>query len=284
VARIRTIKPEFWKHEDLSELPEATHMLAAALLNHADDEGYFNANPALVRAECCPLREPSVSVHDSLISLAKIGYLQLGAGTDGKRYGRIVKFDDHQRVNRPTPSKIKDLVAVWEDSPRTHPQLSEHSPPERKGKEGKGTGNGKETLPGVESTGVDPEPVLTLVDKKPSEDERVVAIVLDAYHRTLPDCRRLEVLTPKRRKRVLAANKLARNLCKTNGWQLTVREFWLHYFGQCALDPWLRGEVPNPNNPRWKQNLEVLISEDRFAEIMDRAIAAANAEPDAEAA
>jgi hypothetical protein len=56
MARIRTIKPEFWRHEDLSALPEATHMLAAQLLNYADDYGYFNANPALIKAEVSPLR------------------------------------------------------------------------------------------------------------------------------------------------------------------------------------------------------------------------------------
>jgi hypothetical protein len=135
VARIRTIKPEFWTHEDLSELPEATHMLAAALLNHADDEGYFNANPGLVKAACSPLREPSVSIQDSLKSLSEVGYLKVGTGQDGKRYGWIVKFDDHQRVNRPTPSKIKAVGIVWEGSPQTHTQLSEPSPPEGKGKE-----------------------------------------------------------------------------------------------------------------------------------------------------
>jgi hypothetical protein len=41
MGRIRTIKPEFWRSEDLCSLPEATHMLAAALLNYADDEGFF---------------------------------------------------------------------------------------------------------------------------------------------------------------------------------------------------------------------------------------------------
>jgi hypothetical protein len=135
MARIRTIKPEFWKHEILSSLPEATHVLAAALLNYADDEGYFNANPGLIKAECSPLREPSVSIHDSLISLSKIGYLRFGTGPDGRRYGRVVSFDDHQRINRPTPSKIKELDIVWEDSPTTHPQLTEGSHPEGKGKE-----------------------------------------------------------------------------------------------------------------------------------------------------
>src|SRR5262249_39377952 len=128
MARIRTIKPDFWKHEALSELPEATHMLAAALLNYADDEGYFNANPKLIKAELLPLREPSVSIHDSLTHLAKIGYVRLGSAPDGRRYGRVVTFNEHQRVNRPIPSKIKDVGIVWEDASTTHTQLTESSP------------------------------------------------------------------------------------------------------------------------------------------------------------
>lgn len=133
--RIRTVKPEFWKHEGLSLLPEPTHMLAAALLNLADDEGYFNANPTLIKAECFPLREPSVSIQDSLIQLAFEGYVQLGCTENGRRYGWIRNFSEHQRVNRPTPSKIKCLQIVWESSPTTHGLIIEDSLPERKGKE-----------------------------------------------------------------------------------------------------------------------------------------------------
>lgn len=72
MGRIRTIKPEFWTNESLSALSAETHMLAAALLNYADDEGYFNANPGLVKAACSPLRESSVSTHTQLKRLAEI--------------------------------------------------------------------------------------------------------------------------------------------------------------------------------------------------------------------
>jgi hypothetical protein len=138
MARIRTIKPEFWKHENLSALPEAVHMLAAALLNYADDEGYFNANDKLVRAECFPLREPSVSVHDGLTQLVKAGYLRLGTGADGKRYGHVVTFEQHQRINRKTPSKIKAMQIAWDATVSTHTQLTEGSHLEGNGREGKG--------------------------------------------------------------------------------------------------------------------------------------------------
>lgn len=138
MARIRTIKPEFWAHEDLSSLPESTHILAAALLNYADDEGYFNANPALVQAACSPLREPSVSIPESLQSLQTIGYIKLGTCPKGRRYGQVVNFSTHQRVSHPSKSKVVDLPIVWDDS--GNPPESLQSPPESLRPE-QGTGN-----------------------------------------------------------------------------------------------------------------------------------------------
>ena len=136
MGRIRTIKPGFWKDEDLSGLPEATHMLAAALLNYADDDGYFNANVGLVKAECCPLREPSVSIPVSLQELSNAGYLRLGTSSCGKQYGQIVHFREHQVISHPKPSKIKDMEIVWEHSSSVPVAFHEES--NQKGMEGKG--------------------------------------------------------------------------------------------------------------------------------------------------
>jgi hypothetical protein len=66
---------------------------------------------------------------------------------------------------------------------------------------------------------------------------------------------------------------LAKSICAAKGWDYDAGQFWDSYFQECADDPWLRGDVPNPKNPRWKQNLDVLLAEDRFAHIMDSAIA-----------
>jgi len=144
MGRIRTIKPEFFQHEHLSELSAETHLFAAGLLTYADDEGYFNANHGLVKAAVFPLRESSVSTHDMLTHLSNIGFLRFGIGTDGRRYGHIVEFLKHQRINRPTPSKIRGLGIVWESSVSPHPQLTESSLPERgTGNREQGTGNDK---------------------------------------------------------------------------------------------------------------------------------------------
>ena len=147
MARIRTIKPEFWRNEHLSELPEATHMLAAALLNYADDEGYFNANPALIQSEVSPLRAPSVSVLESLERLQAIEYIALGSDSRGRRFGRIVAFEEHQRVSHPTPSRIKAMKIVWDGSgenPESSPTCSETLRPEGKGKEEQGRERSRE--------------------------------------------------------------------------------------------------------------------------------------------
>jgi uncharacterized protein YdaU (DUF1376 family) len=107
-----------------------------------------------------------------------------------------------------------------------------------------------------------------------SPPEDTVQAVVDAYHATLPKCERVTVRTPKRTKRIQAADRMAADLCQQQGWPYERAEFWASYFGECLGDPWLRGDVPNPNNPRWKQNLDVLLAEDRFAGVMDRAISA----------
>tara|TARA_R110000851_G_scaffold120395_2_gene248741 strand:- start:1087 stop:1785 length:699 start_codon:yes stop_codon:yes gene_type:complete len=146
MARIRTIKPDFWLDEDLASLPDATKLLAIGLLNHSDDKGYFKANEMIVRAAIFPFSEPSLSIHGMLTELSNIGYIRINTGSDGKKYGWVVNFLKHQRINRPTPSVIECLVQFTEDSVRTHTQVTV-------GKEGKGRERKGKELNGVKPTG-----------------------------------------------------------------------------------------------------------------------------------
>lgn len=109
MARIRTIKPEFWTDEDMAEVSEAACLLAIGLLNYADDEGYFNANPKLIKAAVFPIREPSVSIPVMLRELSNHGYLSMFYTSDNRQFGLIKNFAKHQVVNKPRPSKIKDM-------------------------------------------------------------------------------------------------------------------------------------------------------------------------------
>lgn len=108
MARIRTIKPEFWQNEDLSTLSLHARLLAIALLNFSDDEGYFLANPSLVRAACFPFDEDSRNVHGSLQELSMIGYVSV-KNVSGKLIGKVCKFLDHQRIEKAQKSKLSPL-------------------------------------------------------------------------------------------------------------------------------------------------------------------------------
>lgn len=64
--RIRTIKPEFWTSEAMCSLSKETRLTAIALLNYADDDGYFWANPTLVKAALFPFDDESTTVRRSI--------------------------------------------------------------------------------------------------------------------------------------------------------------------------------------------------------------------------
>lgn len=109
MARIRTIKPEFWRDESLALVSSEACLLAIGLLNHCDDEGYFNANPKLVESDIFPLRELIKKTTVLLQELCSIGYIEVFQGDDGKTYAHIKNFEKHQVINKKTPSKIKHL-------------------------------------------------------------------------------------------------------------------------------------------------------------------------------
>lgn len=109
MARIRTIKPTFWTDEDMAEISESACLLAIGLLNYADDEGYFNANPKLIKAAVFPIRETSRSIPVLLQELSNCGYISLFSAQNGKHFGLINNFTKHQVVNKKTPSKIKEM-------------------------------------------------------------------------------------------------------------------------------------------------------------------------------
>lgn len=143
MARIRTIKPTFWTDEDMAEVSEAACLLAIGLLNYADDEGYFNANPKLIKATIFPIREPSGSIPVLLQELSDCGYIRLFSAQNGKRFGLVKNFTKHQVINKKTISKIKEMDLLPDDYGSSDGEL----PP---GKEGKGKErNIKTTLSGA---------------------------------------------------------------------------------------------------------------------------------------
>ena len=136
--RIRTLKPEFWMHEGLAKCSEFSRLLAIALLNWADDEGYFMANPILIRGQVFPFEDNSEKVQRSLKDLSRVGWIRLGKDNQQRAVGVVINFPKHQRVDKPKPSTIKPL-AIFQDESKNDPRtITDESQEEGKGREGKG--------------------------------------------------------------------------------------------------------------------------------------------------
>lgn len=136
--RIRTIKPEFWLHEGLSRCSDFARLLAIALLNWADDEGYFMANPILIRGQVFPFLDDSRTIPRGLQELSSVGFIRLGEDHEGRAVGFIVNFRKHQRVDKPKPSNIKENAKFQDESKTIPRRILDASKEEGKGREWKG--------------------------------------------------------------------------------------------------------------------------------------------------
>jgi len=142
MARIRTVKPEFWSHPIMARQSSDVRLLALALLNMADDEGYFYADPMLVRNFAFPFLEDHREVEAMLSQLEKTGYLEARECEGRGCIGLVKSFTDHQVISHPQESSIKIYfdkgVQVSFHERSSNVPVTFHDDSTGKGKEGKG--------------------------------------------------------------------------------------------------------------------------------------------------
>lgn len=131
-------------HEGLCSLPEFTRLLALALLNWADDEGYFMANPAILRGSLFPFLDDSKKIPRSLRELSSVGWIDLGKDAQGRDVGRVCNFSKHQRVDKPKPSEIK-ASSVFQDASKNDLGCVQGGMERNGREEEQGTGKGMDT-------------------------------------------------------------------------------------------------------------------------------------------
>lgn len=156
MARIRTIKPEFFKHERLFDLEEETglpiRLAFIGLWTQADREGRFEWRPRQLKADILPYDD--IDFSRVLDALATRGFVVRYASND-REYGFIPSWRKHQVINNkerasghPEPLK-KDLQNNnIDNASSTREQREAHATTTRerslsemtlrKGREGKG--------------------------------------------------------------------------------------------------------------------------------------------------
>lgn len=187
------------------------------MLLEADDEGRLVCDPEQLRVTIFGYH-PKVTravVEAALDDLETSGLLKLYADR-GTRYAWFPSWDDHQRINRPTPSKLPPYI----DSLNAHGVLTEHSSligEEGKGKEGRGRDN---PSPRAEEA----------VRPSWGKPEDLVALYNSQTPNNVPA---VEVLSEKRREK---ARKALR--------QYPAESWWQEVFLQYGRSKFLRGLVP----------------------------------------
>lgn len=146
MARIRTVKPEFFKHYDLfiaekeSGLPLRLGFQGLWLC--ADKEGRFRWQPHQLKLEILPYDE--INFEKVLLELLKRKFIGKYKASDGKHYGSIPSFKQHQRITGSEASSESKIPCPPDDYDDGYENNDQGNTLETPRTTGKGRGREKE--------------------------------------------------------------------------------------------------------------------------------------------
>lgn len=105
MARIRTIKPEFWTDETIVRLPHVARLLFIGLWNFADDTGALEYSPDRIRLQVLPA-ETDCDVGALLDLLVAAGLLEYWYDDDGTQAISISGWSKHQKIDNPSRKTV----------------------------------------------------------------------------------------------------------------------------------------------------------------------------------
>lgn len=132
MARMRTVKPEFWTDSRMVALPMEARLFFIGLWNFADDAGLLEDDPLAIKMQVFP--GDDIDILPLIEGLISKGRIHRATATDGTRLLVIRRFVRHQNPNRPTPSRWE----LTEDSVSAHGGLTEDSLSGENGQESPG--------------------------------------------------------------------------------------------------------------------------------------------------
>ncbi|MAF04936.1 MULTISPECIES: conserved phage C-terminal domain-containing protein [unclassified Herbaspirillum] len=142
MARIRSIKPDFWTDEKIVELSMEQRLFFIGSWNFADDSGNLQRSAKKLKMQIFPA--DAIDCEPIILDLIAHGLL-IEYEVNGEKYLHIKGFDRHQVINRPSKSGLPKPSEEQNQLPLTESSLTEG-----KGKEGKGiktlSGNSPDVL------------------------------------------------------------------------------------------------------------------------------------------
>jgi hypothetical protein len=173
MARIRTIKPGFFRHEELFEAEQASgfplRLIFAGLWTVADREGRFEWKPRAIKLDVLPY-DP-IDFAAALEALASYGFVvkyKVGART----FAHIPSWHKHQQVNvRESKSEIPAPVETGESTCMHMPEQVQVRGEQEQEQEQEGEGV-REAREQVRADPPEPQILAKPVLKKPSREVR----------------------------------------------------------------------------------------------------------------
>lgn len=125
MARIRSIKPEFWTDEKVVELSAFARLLFIGMWNFADDQGRLVYSPKRLKMQVLPSDAVDVT---ELVGEIRRESLVTVYDHEGVEYIQINGFEKHQKVDKRNPSKLPP--------PPNYAEIRRSSPPDQGGDQG----------------------------------------------------------------------------------------------------------------------------------------------------
>lgn len=120
MARIRSVKPEFWTDEALAECSPIARLLFVGTWTFADDKGNLDRSARQLKAQVFPY--DALDCEPLILELIAQRLL-VEYDAEGKKFLHIRNFDKHQKVDR----ESKPRFPLYDDSKTTRRVLVESS-------------------------------------------------------------------------------------------------------------------------------------------------------------
>jgi hypothetical protein len=278
MARIRTTKPEYWTSQQVVDCSPIARLLFIGLWNFCDDGGIHPAEPKRLKMEVFPGDDfTTEQIAGWIGELIQVGLLR-EYEAEGRRYWLVTGWH-HQKIDRPNykypkpqaqdsvtdrrtlaESSSNDRREVSEDSSSIRGTVGDQSPPEGKGREGKGVNLSTPDGVDVRSAAADPPPrngkTHPAVPPCPHRE------IIELYHEILHAC-----------PRVREWNQTREGLLRARWKQSPQRQdlaWWRSFFGYVAESKFLTGQTdPRDGKPPFIADFEWIVKPSNFAKIVE---------------
>jgi hypothetical protein len=123
MARIRTIKPEFPQSESMGRVSRDARLCFVQMWTLADDEGRLRGNSRMLASLLFPYDDDAPDLIDGWLDELDAEDCILRFTADGSTYIQIAKWLSHQKIDKPSTSKIP----AFDESSRIFSKARERS-------------------------------------------------------------------------------------------------------------------------------------------------------------